>query len=77
MPEPAVAAFKRVNELENSDSPVMSKMSEMEKRFADMERKFYQPATAPLTDAQLVPMSTAPPAASDVVQMQTSWDDSA
>lgn len=38
MPEPAVAAFKKVKEFETA-TPAMDKMSEMEKRFAEMEKK--------------------------------------
>lgn len=37
MPEPAVAAIKKAASMESA--PVMDKMSEMEKRFAEMEKK--------------------------------------
>ena len=37
MPEPAVAAIKKAASMEAA--PVMDKMSEMEKRFAEMEKK--------------------------------------
>jgi len=94
MPEPAVAAFKKVNQLEAqlaaTESPAIEKMSEMEKRFAEMEKRFYgPPASAPAPAAveeapavvapapAPVVVETAPavlPVASEVVQMQTSWE---
>ena len=39
MPEPAVAAFKKVAEMDKANQDVLDKVADMEKKFEDVQRK--------------------------------------
>ena len=39
MPEPAVAAFKKVAEMDKANQPVLDKVADMEKKFEEVQRK--------------------------------------